>query len=417
MDNFSSIFEDVESQVRSYCRKFPVEFSKARNSELFAKDGTRYIDFLDVAGSMNYGHNNPYIKKAIMDYLAEDTIINALDLYTEAKAAFLETIEKQIFEPRNLNYKVMCCGPTGTNAIEAALKLARKNKKRTNIFAFSGAFHGMSLGSLAMTTDQTSREGAGVPLTNVTFVPYENKRIDSIEYIRHMLEDDHSGVALPAAIFVETTQAEGGINVSSVEWLKELRAICDEYDILLVVDDIQVGNGRTGYFFSFERAGIVPDMVVLSKSISGFGMPMALLLMKPELDIFRPAEHNGTFRGNQLSFVGGKAGIEFFNKHHIGEEVQRKAKIIDEFIKNEILPLDSRLSYRGIGLIWGIDFMKIDAKKALDCSHACFDKGLVIELAGRHDSVLKLMPALTIEDEVLKEGLEIIKASVISVLQ
>ena len=417
MEKFSSIFGEVESQVRSYCRKFPVEFSKARNSELFAKDGTRYIDFLDVAGSMNYGHNNPYIKKAVMDYLADDTIINALDLYTEAKAAFLDTMEKQIFKPRDLNYKVMCCGPTGTNAIEAALKLARKNKKRTNIFAFSGAFHGMSLGSLAMTTDQTSRDGAGVPLNNVTFVPYENKRVDSIEYIRHILEDDHSGVALPAAIFVETTQAEGGINVSSVEWLKELRAICDEYDILLVVDDIQVGNGRTGYFFSFERAGIVPDMVVLSKSISGFGTPMALLLMKPELDIFRPAEHNGTFRGNQLSFVGGKAGIEFFNEHHIGEEVQRKAKIIDDFVKNEILPIDSRLSYRGIGLIWGIDFMKIDAKKALDCSHACFDKGLVIELAGRHDSVLKLMPALTIEDDVLKEGLDIIKEAVVSVLK
>lgn len=416
MEKYSSIFSVVESQVRSYCRKFPVEFSKARNSELFAKDGTRYIDFLDVAGSMNYGHNNPYIKKAILDYLADDTIINALDLYTEAKAAFLETMEKQILEPRNLNYKVMCCGPTGTNAIEAALKLARKNKKRTNVFAFSGAFHGMSLGSLAMTTDQTSREGAGVPLNNVTFVPYENKRIDSIEYIRHTLEDDHSGVAMPAAIFVETTQAEGGINVSSVEFLRELRAICDEYDILLVVDDIQVGNGRTGYFFSFERAGIVPDMVVLSKSISGFGMPMALLLMKPELDIFRPAEHNGTFRGNQLSFVGGKAGIEYFNEHHIGEEVQRKAKIIDEFMKNEILPLDSRLTYRGIGLIWGIDFMKIDAKKALDCSHACFDKGLIIELAGRHDSVLKLMPALTIEDDVLLEGLGIIKDSVKRVL-
>ena len=417
MDNFSSIFNEVESQVRSYCRKFPVEFSKARNSELFAKDGTRYIDFLDVAGSMNYGHNNPYIKKAILDYLADDTIINALDLYTDAKADFLLTLKRQILEPRSLNYKVMCCGPTGTNAIEAALKLARKNKKRTNVLAFSGAFHGMSLGSLAMTTDQTSREGAGVPLTNVTFVPYENKRIDSIEYIRHMLEDDHSGVALPAAIFVETTQAEGGINVSSTDWLKELRKICDEYDILLVCDDIQVGNGRTGYFFSFERAGIVPDMVVLSKSISGFGMPMALLLMRPELDIFRPAEHNGTFRGNQLSFVGGKAGIEFFVKHHIDKEVRRKALVVDEFIKKEILPLDLRLSHRGIGLIWGIDFMAIDASKALDCCHECFNRGLVIELAGRHDSVLKLMPALTIEDEILKEGLNIIKESVISVLK
>lgn len=347
-----------------------------------------------------------------MDYLSEDNIINATDLYTEAKAAFLETMQKQILQPRNLNYKVMCCGPTGTNAVEAALKLARKNKRRTNIFAFSGAFHGMSLDSLAMTTDQTSQEGGGVPLNNVTFVPYENERFDSIAYIRHILEDDHSGIDLPAAIFVETTQAEGGVNVASVEWLMELRAICDEYDILLVVDDIQVGVGRTGYFFSFERAGIVPDMVILSKSISGFGMPMALLLMKPELDIFRPAEHNGTFRGNQLSFVGGKAGIEYYVEHQIDEEVQRKAVMIEEYIKTNILSLDARLSYRGIGLIWGIDFMKLGAEKAIVCSHDCFEHGLIVELAGRHDSVLKLMPALTIEDHVLMEGLNIIKESV-----
>ena len=417
MANYSSIYSEMESEVRSYCRKFPVEFSKACNSELFTKDGTRYIDFFNMAGSLNYGHNNPYIKKAIMDYLSEDTIINAMDLYTEAKAAFLETMEKQILHPRNLNYKVMCCGPTGTNAVEAALKLARKNKRRTNIFAFSGAFHGMSLGSLAMTTDQTSRDGGGIPLNNVTFVPYENKQVDSIAYIRHILEDDHSGIDLPAAIFVETTQAEGGVNVASIEWLKELRAICDEYDILLVVDDIQVGVGRTGYFFSFERAGIVPDMVILSKSISGFGMPMALLLMKPELDIFRPAEHNGTFRGNQLSFVGGKAGIEYYVEHQIDEEVQRKAVMIEEYIKTNILSLDARLSYRGIGLIWGIDFMKLGAEKAIVCCHDCFEHGLIVELAGRHDSVLKLMPALTIEDPVLMEGLNIIKKSVATTLK
>lgn len=333
MEKVNEIFSIVESQVRSYCRKFPVEFSKALNSELYSKEGVRYVDFLDVAGSMNYGHNNPYIKKAILDYLAEDSIINALDLYTEAKAEFLTTLDKQILQPRNLSYKVMCCGPTGTNAIEAALKLTRKNKKRSNVFAFSGAFHGMSLGSLAMTTDKTSREGAGVPLGNVTFMPYDNDKFDSIAYIRSILEDDHSGISLPAAIFVETTQAEGGINVSRVEWLRELRAICDEYDILFVADDIQVGNGRTGYFFSFERAGIIPDMVVLSKSISGFGMPMALLLMKPELDIFRPAEHNGTFRGNQLAFVGGKAAIEYFVNNELDKEVRRKGEIIDNFIK------------------------------------------------------------------------------------
>jgi len=409
MEETFKIFEKFESQVRSYCRKYPVEFKKACNAELFSVEGVRYIDFLDCAGSLNYGHNNSYIKKAIIDYLADDNVINALDMYTQAKEQFLTIFNEKILRPRGLDYKVMCCGPTGTNAIEAALKLARKNKKRTNIFAFTGAFHGMSLGSLALTTDQMSREGAVVPLQNVTFIPYENSPIDSIKYLKWILYDDHSGIDKPAAIFLETTQAEGGINVSSAEWLKEIRQICTDNDILMVCDDIQVGNGRTGYFFSFERAGVVPDMVVLSKSISGFGIPMALLLMKPELDIFRPAEHNGTFRGNQLAFVGGKAAIEYFCDNHLDAEVRRKGKIVENYILNEILPLDNRLSYRGIGLIWGIDFINIDSKKALECVHRAFDKKLIIEVAGRKDSVLKIMPALTIEDNILVEGLNVVK--------
>jgi len=411
------IFEKKESQVRSYCRKYPVEFKKAKNAEIFSVDGERYIDFLAVAGSINYGHNNPEIKKAILDYLSEDNIINALDMYTEAKEEFLTTITEEILEPRGLDYKIMCCGPTGTNAVEAALKLARKNTKRTEVIAFSGAFHGMSLGSLALTTDKTSREGAGVPLEHVTFVPYDGVGPDSISYIRWILEDDHSGIQKPAAIVLETLQAEGGINVASVEWLREIRNICDEYGILMIVDDIQVGNGRTGHFFSFERAGIVPDMVVLSKSISGFGMPMALLLLKPEFDIFRPAEHNGTFRGNQLSFVGGTAGIKYFNKYKLDKEVQRKGEIIRKFIEEKILPLDSRISMRGMGFIWGIDLSKIDNRLALEAVHQGFDRHIIMEVAGRKDSVLKLMPPLTIEDEVLMEGLDIVKQAVEAALK
>lgn len=410
------VFEKNESQVRSYCRKYPVEFHKAQNAEIFSVDGERYIDFLAVAGSMNYGHNNPEIKAAVMDYLSEDYIINALDMYTKAKEEFLVTFREQILEPRHLDYKVMCCGPTGTNAVEAALKLARKNTKRTGIIAFSGAFHGMTLGSLAMTTDRTSREGAGIPLENVTFVPYDGV-LDSIAYLRWILEDDHSGVGLPAAIFLETTQAEGGINVASVEWLREIREICTKYGILMVCDDIQVGNGRTGYFFSFERAGIQPDMVILSKSISGFGMPMALLLMHPDLDIFRPAEHNGTFRGNQLSFVGGTAGIRYFVDHHLDQAVQHKGQIVETFIQKEILPLDVRLSYRGLGLIWGIDFSSINPALALEAVHEGFERHIIMEVAGRKDSVLKLMPPLTIPEDVLMEGLHIVKEAIIAVLK
>ena len=402
------IFEKKESVVRSYCRKYPVIFDMAKNAEMFAENGTRYIDFLAVAGS---------IKQAIMDFLSEDHIINALDMYTKAKEDFFKTFDELILQPRNLDYKIMCCGPTGTNAVEAALKLARKNKKRSGVIAFAGAFHGMSLGSLALTTDRVSREGAGVSLDNVTFVPYDCGKLDSIAYLQEQLEDDHSGVDKPAAIILETIQAEGGINVASVEWLQKIRALCTENDILMIVDDIQVGNGRSGTFFSFERAKVVPDMVILSKSISGFGVPMALLLMKPELDIFRPAEHNGTFRGNQLSFVGGTAGIRYFVNHSLDEEVKRKSVIIDNFIKTNILPLDSRLSHRGIGMIWGIDFGKIDPKKALECVHIAFDNQLILEVAGRKDGVLKIMPPLTIEDSVLLEGLDKVKDAVKKALQ
>lgn len=414
----TSILEQMESNVRSYCRKYPTVFSKAKNAEMFNTDGTRYIDFLAVAGSMNYGHNNPEIKKAIIDYLAEDNIINALDMYTEAKQLFFQTFNDKILKPRKLEYKIMCCGPTGTNAIEAALKLARKNTSRTEIIAFSGAFHGMTLGSLALTTDKTSRKGAGIPLDHVTFVPYDGTpNVDPLAYLKWILSDDHSGVEKPAAIVLETIQAEGGINVASVEWLKAIRNICTENDILLIIDDIQVGNGRSGTFFSFERADIVPDMVVLSKSISGFGLPMSLLLIKPDLDIFTPAEHNGTFRGNQLSFIGGTAGINYFVNHKMDIEVRRKSKIIEDYILKEILPLDERISHRGIGLIWGIDFSKIDSKLALKAVHYGFNHNIIMEVAGRKDCVLKLMPPLTIEDSVLTEGLKIVKESIAEVLK
>lgn len=411
------VFEKNESEVRSYCRKYPVIFDKGLNSELYSVDGRRYIDFLAVAGSMNYGHNNPEIKDKILTYLQDDHVINMMDMYTSAKEEFLSTFSSKILEPRGLNYKVMCCGPTGTNAVEAAIKLARKNTKRTEVLAFGGGFHGMTLGSLALTTDKVSREGASLPLTNVTHIPYEGTQgIDSIAYLKWVLTDDHSGVDKPAAIILETVQAEGGINVASVEWLKEVYQICKDNDIIMIVDDIQVGNGRTGTFFSFERAGIKPDMVVLSKSISGFGMPMAILLIRPDLDIFRPAEHNGTFRGNQLSFVGATAGINYYVEHSMDKEVQRKAKMISDFLESEIIPLNKNLSYRGIGFIWGIDFNAIDSTLALKVVHKAFDNGLIMEVAGRKDGVLKIMPPLTIQDDILNEGLNVMNESIVDVL-
>lgn len=414
-----SIFEELESEVRSYCRSFPTVFDKAEGSWYTDRDGVRYLDFFDGAGALNYGHNNPYLMDKVVEYIREKGITHALDLSTTAKEAFLTTFRDEILAPRGLDHKVMFCGSTGTNAVEAALKLARKVKGRDTIFAFSGAFHGMSLGALAATSDRASRQSLRGSLNNVVFMPYPygfNESFDTIGYIRNVLEDDHSGIAKPAAVILETVQAEGGVIVAPEQWLRDLRQLCDDYDILMIVDDIQVGCGRTGNFFSFERAGIVPDMITLSKSISGAGLPMSLLLMRPALDVFTPGEHNGTFRGNQLAFVAGKAAIEFMKETDLLAAVRRKEQIVRDFMTSEILPLDERLAVRGIGLIWGIEFGAIDPALSKKASQRCFENKLVIERAGRQDSVLKPLPALTIPEEDLMKGLETVKEAVAFVL-
>lgn len=408
------VFETYESEVRSYCRSFPSVFRKAKGSVITDVDGKEYLDFFCGAGAVNYGHNNDYIKEKLMAYLQNDGILHALDMMTDSKCEFLEYFEEQILKPRGLNYKVMFVGPTGTNGVEAALKLARKVKKREQIWALMGCFHGMTLASLALTSDKDSRKGAGVPLEYVTHIPapYMFEGLDTISYMETLLTDDHSGVEKPAALIIETVQAEGGIHVLEKEWLQKVRKLCDRHDILLIVDDIQVGCARTGTFFSFERADIVPDMVILSKSIGGAGLPFALTLFKPELDIWTPGEHNGTFRGNQLAIVAAKAGLEYMSEHQIEAEVQRKAILIETYLKEHI-PADKAV-VRGIGMIWGIDVSNGKASDAI--TKKCFERGLIIERAGRDNSVVKLMPALTIPDSQLFDGLDIICHAVEDVL-
>lgn len=411
----TQVFESYESEVRSYCRHFPTVFTKAKGADFFDEDGKKYIDFFCGAGAVNYGHNNPDIKKKLIDYLESDGIMHALDMYTVPKREFIETFEEKVLKPRGLNYKIQFPGPTGTNANEAALKLARKVTGRRNVFALMGAFHGMTLGSLALTTDKASRKGAGVPLDNVTFIPapYMFPELDTVAYMQKLLDDDHSGIEKPAALFIETIQAEGGIRVFDADWLRAVRSFCDKNEILLIVDEVQVGCCRSGTFFSFERAGIVPDIVTMSKSIGGYGLPLAITLIKPELDVWKPGEHNGTFRGNQLAFVAAKAGIEYMLENHVEDQVKEKSKVVREFIEKEILPLDSRLELRGIGLIWGIEFENIPVPGLADrVIEKCFENGLIIEGAGRKNSVVKLMPPLVISEEELRQGMEIIKKSV-----
>ena len=410
----SSIFEKYESEVRSYCRKFPVVFNKAKGAEMFDAEGNAYLDFFCGAGSLNYGHNNDYIKGKVVDYLMSDGIIHSMDMYTAAKGGFIEFFQEKVLQPRGLDYKVMFTGPTGTNANEAAIKLARKVTGRMNIFALMGAFHGMTVGSLALTTDSSARKGAGVPLGNVTHIPAPGmfKGLDTIEYMETLLSDDHSGVEKPAALIVEAVQAEGGVNPLPVEWLQRAREFCTKHDILLICDEIQIANGRCGKFFAFEWAGIKPDIVTVAKSIGGMGMPFALCLFRPELDIWAPGEHNGTFRGFQLATVAGKAGLEFLLDNNIEAEVVRKSKIISDFFDAELPKISPKLTHRGLGLMWGVDFAAYPAGTAKKASAECFKRKLVIELAGREDCVLKLMPPLIISDEELMKGLKLIIESI-----
>lgn len=405
------LFENKESNVRSYSRKYDVVFDRAKEATLYDIDDNQYIDFFAGAGTLNYGHNNNFIKSKIIEYLNNDSIIHGLDFFTKAKYDFIEKLYSVILTPRGLDYKIMFTGPTGTNAIEASLKLARKITKRRTVLAFSGAFHGMTLGSLALTTDKTSRKGAGVELHDVVFIPFEsggNYNIDSLSYLESLLEDDHAGIEKPAAVFFESIQAEGGVNVASNEWIFRLSEICKKNEILLVCDDIQVGCGRTGTFFSFENSNIQPDMIVLSKSLSGYGFPLSILLLKPDLDIWKPAEHNGTFRGNQIAFVSATAALDYWINNDFSKAIIQKASIIESFLKRHIIPLNNKITIRGKGMIWAIDFSDIRENLASELIIDCFEKGLIIETCGRNDNSLKLLPPLTIDDKTLIQGLNII---------
>ncbi|WP_055496646.1 diaminobutyrate--2-oxoglutarate transaminase [Streptomyces albus] len=410
-----SVFETVESEVRSYCRGWPTVFDRAQGAHMYDEDGHTYLDFFAGAGTLNYGHNNPVLKRALLDYLERDGVTHGLDMSTVAKRSFLETFQELVLAPRGLDHKVMFPGPTGTNAVEAALKLARKVKGRESIVSFTNAFHGMSLGSLAVTGNAFKRAGAGIPLVHGTPMPFDdylNGATEDFVWFERLLVDQGSGLNKPAAVIVETVQGEGGINVARAEWLRALADLCKRHDMLLIVDDIQMGCGRTGAFFSFEEAGIKPDIITLSKSIGGYGLPLALTLFRPELDIWEPGEHNGTFRGNNPAFVTATAALQTYwadgqmEKQTLsrGEQVEAALKAIAEEHADEVA------DHRGRGLVWGLEFHNKNRANAV--ARRAFELGLLIETSGPESEVVKLLPALTTTPDELDEGLRILARAV-----
>ncbi|MEV6986118.1 diaminobutyrate--2-oxoglutarate transaminase [Sphaerisporangium sp. NPDC051017] len=406
----TTIFDELESNVRTYCRRFPAVFVKARGHTLWDQEGRSYIDFLSGAGALNYGHNHPAIKAALLGYLAADGPVHTMDLHTEAKADLLRRLDGVVLRPRGLAYRVQFTGPTGANAIEAALKVARRATGRTNVIAFTNGFHGMSLGALALAGNLGKRAASGLPLDGVTRLPYDGylgEGVDTVDYLERLLDDPGSGIDAPAAIVLETVQGEGGLAVAGPRWLRRVERTARERGIVLIVDDIQAGCGRTGSFFSFEESGLRPDIVCLAKSISGYGLPMALTLIRPDLDLQSPGEHSGTFRGHNLAFVTATAALDLWSSPQFVADLDKKCLLLAERV-HRLTSLGA--AERGRGLLKGLFFA--EESLATEISLAAFSKGLLLETSGAANQVVKIMPPLTIDDEALHSGMDILEDTI-----
>ncbi|WP_016957138.1 diaminobutyrate--2-oxoglutarate transaminase [Catenovulum agarivorans] len=406
-----SIFQQMESNVQCYANSFPVTFNRAKGAYLYDEDGNAYLDFLAGAGSLNYGHNQDELKQALVDYIMQDGVAHGLDMHTNAKAAFMQTLQDVILKPRDLDYKVQFTGPTGANAVEAALKLARKVTGRTNVISFTNGFHGVTLGAVSATGNQHHRGGASIPLSGVTRMPfcgYYGYNADTLKMIDKQLSDPSSGIDAPAAFIVETVQGEGGLNIATPEWLLGLQKLAKKHGALLIVDDIQAGCGRTGKFFSFEEAGLKPDIITLSKSLSGFGLPLAIVLFKPELDEWAPGEHNGTFRGNNHAFITAKTALEtYWADQEFEKEIQQKAELVRSYFQSVVDELGvTHARLKGRGLMQGIEFRTGEIADSI--TSRAFENGLIIETAGNQGQVVKCFCPLTIEMQDLEKGLQIV---------
>lgn len=407
-DNIA-IFERRESEARSYCRGFQTVFTSASGSQMIDDHGRSYIDFLAGCSSLNYGHNDPDMKSALVDHLTADGITHGLDLHTDTKGDLLSAFETHILKPRDLDHKVMFTGPTGANAVEAAMKIARKVTGRKNIIAFTNGFHGVTLGALAATGNSYHRGGAGVELSNVMRMPYDGYMghgIDTADLLEKMLSDASSGVDAPAAILLETVQGEGGLTAASPAWVKRVADLARDHGALLIIDDIQAGCGRTGSFFSFEEMDVVPDIITMAKSVSGFGLPMALTLVRPQYDVFGPAEHNGTFRGNTHAFVTARVAIEkFWSDDAFQREIADKSMMLTTALSDVAAMIDGAF-VKGRGMMQGVDVGS--GELAADICTRCFDKGLIIETSGPNDEVVKVLAPLTTPTDMFRKGLSIL---------
>lgn len=402
------LFERWESEVRGYSRAYPTVFKTASNARQVDEAGKSYLDFFGGAGVLNFGHNNPKMKEAIIDFIQSDGIPHSLDMATTTKREFMQAFVDTILKPRGMDYRMQFTGPTGTNAVEAALKLARRVTGRRRVIAFTNGFHGMTVGALAATANAYYRNAAGIPLHYVERLPF----MHPLDGMDETYADPSAGYEPPAAILVEVIQAEGGVNVATKEWLQAIRQFAKDRGALFIIDDIQAGCGRTGSYFSFDGMDLDPDIITLAKGIGGFGTPLAMNLNKPEHDKhWSPGEHTGTFRGQGISFVAGKVAMDYFKDDSFMAEVRRKGEVMASRLQKMAQP---GMEVRGRGMMQGIDTK--DGALAKKIVAECFRTGLLLGGCGSEGRVIKLIPPLTIEDADLNEGLDLLEKAMNAVL-
>ncbi|MCI0735658.1 MAG: diaminobutyrate--2-oxoglutarate transaminase [Beijerinckiaceae bacterium] len=428
--SFGNAFLDrqaaIESNARTYPRRLPIALKSGRGALVVDVEGREFIDCLGGAGALVLGHNHPVVREAIRDALDKDVPFQTLDLATPLKERFIDELFETLPADFAAEAKIHFCGPTGADAIEAAVKLVRTATGRLGLMCFRGSYHGMTAAALSLTGDVSAKAGNIGLMPDVQFLPFPSHYRCPFgvggeagwqlgaDYIETLLDDPNSGIPAPAAMILEVVQGEGGINPAPGEWLRKIRDITMRHDIPLIVDEVQTGLGRTGTLFAFQRAGITPDVVVLSKAIGG-GLPVAVILYHRGLDKWKPGAHAGTFRGNQLGFAAGAAAIRHVRVNRLDKHAQEMGHRLMHSL-GEIAAKSSSLGdVRGRGLMIGVEIVDPDGERrgshpppgcqemARRIQFNCLRRGLIVERAGGSGNVIRFLPPLIVSADQIDE--------------
>jgi diaminobutyrate-2-oxoglutarate transaminase len=430
--------ERWESNARSYPRKFPICIAKAQGIYVTDAQGKTFIDCLGGAGTLALGHNHPLVIEAVEQVLRSGQPLHTLDLMSPTKATFIDEVLDSLPAGLADNVKIQFCGPSGADAVEAAIKLAKTATGRGTMLSFHGAYHGMTHATLAVSGNKEPKDPVRNLMADVHFLPYphayrcpfgvggeQGERL-SINYIKHVLDDSHSGISAPAGVILEAVQGEGGVIPCPDNWLNQLSALTRQRQIPLMLDEVQAGIGRTGKMFAFEHADILPDIIIASKAIGG-GLPMSLVIYKQELDRWTPGAHTGTFRGNVLAMAAGTATLRYLKQDGFLEHVTRQGQNLLGHCRQLQQHCDIIGDVRGRGLMVGVEI--VDPRGETDMQghspasgvlarqvqQACFDRGLIIELGGRADATMRFLPPLIISEQEIAEVCDIFAAAVMEV--